>query len=162
MAQAIGDALARLEVNVRVSLAGTGPERTPIPTQIYAPASAVPGAPATYAATAPAPIVAPPPRLNATPASPTVAPYLATIALPPPDKIIAGDTLNIECEPEDAKVKPVVTVEPDGRIAIGVRYGRVNVAGKSLSEAEDIIREAMAKVMKDPQVQVTFGTRGRY
>jgi beta-lactamase regulating signal transducer with metallopeptidase domain/protein involved in polysaccharide export with SLBB domain len=162
-AQAIEDALRRLEVNVRVSLAGTSPERTPIPTQTYAPATALPGVPVTGSATGPVPITLPAPRMSATPTGPTVAPYPSAPAFQlPPDTIIPGDVLNIECEPSESRVKPVVTVEPDGRIALGVRYGRVNVGGKSLTEAEEIIRSAVAKLMEGPVVQVTFGKRGGY
>ena len=67
--------------------------------------------------------------------------------------------LNIESSPDGPKVKPVVTVEPDGRIALGLLYGRAQVGGKSLTEAEQIVQEIVAKVAKGPEVQITFGKR---
>lgn len=162
-AQAISDALGRLEVNVRVSYAGTGPDRTPIPTGSYAPAIPVYSTQIPQPSTM-APAVAPPSQRTqiVTSAVPTVSPYLQKLDQLPAGTITAGDVLNIECEPPESMIKPVVTVELDGRIALGVRYGRVNVGGKSLTEAEEIIRSAVAKLVEGPVVQVTFGKRGGY
>ncbi|MGD9720052.1 MAG: polysaccharide biosynthesis/export family protein [Pirellulales bacterium] len=76
--------------------------------------------------------------------------------------ILPGDVLNIDVEPPEADVsvrKPAV-VEQDGNVALGVRFGRVNVGGKTLAEAEDLIEKSIAEIYRDPQVQVTYAQQG--
>jgi protein involved in polysaccharide export with SLBB domain/biopolymer transport protein ExbD len=50
-------------------------------------------------------------------------------------------------------------VESDGELALGARFGRVNVLGKSLSEAEELISKKLMNDLKDPLVQVTYAGR---
>ena len=68
----------------------------------------------------------------------------------------AGDVLRVEAEPAEAKLDREATVEADGNLALGVRFGRVDVAGKTLTEAEKAIQAVVAETFRDPQVQVTF------
>ncbi len=71
-------------------------------------------------------------------------------------RIAPGDVLRLEAEPPEAELDRESTVEADGNLALGVRFGRVKVAGLTLSEAEKTIKAAVAQVYRDPSVQVTF------
>jgi beta-lactamase regulating signal transducer with metallopeptidase domain/protein involved in polysaccharide export with SLBB domain len=81
---------------------------------------------------------------------------------PQPRRIKPGDTFNIEVEgtPDDHPVKPVINVDADGRVALGAHYGKVNIQGKTLDEAEQTIREFLLKTLKNPQVQLTYRDTG--
>lgn len=50
-------------------------------------------------------------------------------------------------------------VEPSGQVALGPKYGRVQLNGLALTEAEDAIRKHLLKVLRDPLVQVTSAGR---
>lgn len=67
-----------------------------------------------------------------------------------------GDILKIDLAGGFPNGRTTATVEPDGRLALGAQFGRVNVAGKSLSEAEEIIQAKLRGILKDPQVQLTY------
>lgn len=84
----------------------------------------------------------------------------ASAAVPPfSGHLRAGDILKIDLAggfPTGTSGPTTATVEPDGNLALGVLYGHVNVAGKTLGEAASIIREHLLKYLMDPQVQVTY------
>ncbi len=77
-----------------------------------------------------------------------------------PARIKPREILDIELDggfPDENNKNPRrVVVEADGNVALGVQYGRVNVGGKTLLEAEAAIINKLAAVLKDPKVQVTF------
>ncbi len=94
------------------------------------------------------------------PFGPTVSPYVRAIqsdAAAREGKIQPGDLLSIELLPEEANklVKRLSVVEPDGKLALGVAFGRVKVAGKTLSEAELLVKAVVAMSYRDPSVQIT-------
>jgi RNA polymerase sigma factor (sigma-70 family) len=50
----------------------------------------------------------------------------------------------------------VFVVEPMGTVALGVAYGRVNIEGMSVIDAEQEIQSKLSKDWENPKVQVTF------
>ncbi len=46
--------------------------------------------------------------------------------------------------------------EPTGTVALGPAYGRVQVKGMTLEEAQKAIRKKLAEILTNPNVQVTF------
>jgi protein involved in polysaccharide export with SLBB domain/beta-lactamase regulating signal transducer with metallopeptidase domain len=98
------------------------------------------------------------------PAAPKIGSSPAIAERPQAGRIKRGDVLLIEAEdayiisgqPAGLNIPRRVMVESDGNIALGVQYGRVNVLGKTLIEAEEAIRPKYAESIKDPQVQVTY------
>src|SRR5262249_37461420 len=48
-------------------------------------------------------------------------------------------------------------VEPGGTIALGPSYGRANVTGMTLDEADRAVAKHLAEIIDHPQVQVTLG-----
>ncbi len=77
-----------------------------------------------------------------------------------PTRIKPREILNIEVDggyPDENNKNPRrVVVEADGNVALGVLYGRVNVGGKTLQEAEAAIEKQLAPILKSPKVQVTY------
>jgi hypothetical protein len=139
-------------------LAPTPGTPTAQPTPSTAPIIA---APVAVPAAQPTPATAPTARLAPQP-GPTVAPYINALQRPTPvpdnDGLIKpGDLLSIELAPEEANklVKRLSVVEPNGMLALGVTYGRVQVAGLSHYDAEQKVKEVVAKVYRDPVVQIT-------
>jgi polysaccharide export outer membrane protein len=83
----------------------------------------------------------------------------------PPYKVQPLDALYIQVT-NTLPEKPIsgaYGVEPDGRVNLGIDYGTVNVAGKTLEEAQTAIQEYLAKnILKNPRVQVSLAqSRGR-
>lgn len=67
-----------------------------------------------------------------------------------PDDLKPGDQLNVEVQIDggqfnSSSMDKTVTIEAGGTIALGARYGRVNVAGKSLEEIEKLVEMQIAK-----------------
>jgi hypothetical protein len=77
---------------------------------------------------------------------------------PRPNEIIQpGDRLMIRAvgvSPDDPIAQEYI-VEPSGAVALGPSYGRVQVGGLSLVEAERAIVEHLKQFFRTPQVQVT-------
>jgi protein involved in polysaccharide export with SLBB domain len=80
-----------------------------------------------------------------------------------PKRIVPGDILHLDIpdmaeELSGAGIRRdwVFVVEPDGNIALGAHYGRANVLGKTLIEAEEVIKKHLSKEFNDPLVQVTY------
>ncbi len=95
---------------------------------------------------------------TAIPTGPTVSPYVSIVQARP-ELIQPGDTLNFEWSPIEALLKQSAIVEPSGDVALGVRYGRVNLAGKTITEAEKMVETVIGKLYEDAHVQITFGAR---
>jgi protein involved in polysaccharide export with SLBB domain len=82
-------------------------------------------------------------------------------AVPPePYTIWPGDSLVIRAVGTiiDAPVDGVYVVEPEGTVALPPDYGRVNVKGMSLVEAEPAIVKHLGKVLRSPEVSVTLAS----
>jgi RNA polymerase sigma factor (sigma-70 family) len=60
----------------------------------------------------------------------------------------------------EAPIRDTYPVESMGTVALGPEYGRVKVAGLSVLEAEEAVRQHLAKSIEDPQVQVTMFEKG--
>ena len=56
----------------------------------------------------------------------------------------------------EAPVAGAFTVDPDGTISLGVQYGSVAVAGKTLDDARVAVEAVLAKVLKKPTVNVSL------
>jgi beta-lactamase regulating signal transducer with metallopeptidase domain/protein involved in polysaccharide export with SLBB domain len=55
----------------------------------------------------------------------------------------------------DAPVDGVYLVEPSGQVTLGPGYGRVDVKGLTIEEAENAIHKKLEETLKKPDVQVT-------
>jgi RNA polymerase sigma factor (sigma-70 family) len=67
-----------------------------------------------------------------------------------------GDRIQVQILTKDSSAELVFTVEPMGTVALGAEYGRADVKGKSIIDAEDVIRQLINQVTKDAKVQVTY------
>jgi beta-lactamase regulating signal transducer with metallopeptidase domain len=78
-----------------------------------------------------------------------------------PYHIAPGDVLAVSVIARGVISPPVISgdfvVEPSGSIALGPMYGRANVAGLPLEEAEKAIITHLQKQLRDPKVQITIG-----
>jgi protein involved in polysaccharide export with SLBB domain/beta-lactamase regulating signal transducer with metallopeptidase domain len=59
----------------------------------------------------------------------------------------------------DQPIDGLFLVEPDGQVALGPAYGRVNLKGLTVEEAELVIRKKLEEVLSKPDVQVTMAGR---
>jgi RNA polymerase sigma factor (sigma-70 family) len=69
------------------------------------------------------------------------------------DRIRPGDLLNIQVS--GVPINGVFRVEPGGKVALGPLYGRVDIKGLTLEEAEKAIRRCLTDDPKSLAVQVT-------
>jgi beta-lactamase regulating signal transducer with metallopeptidase domain/protein involved in polysaccharide export with SLBB domain len=81
-----------------------------------------------------------------------------------PYRIATGDVLAVSVinalanQPIDGDY----VVEPSGSLPLGPTYGRVNVAGMTLEDAEKAVTAHLGKILEDPELQITIGGwRGR-
>ncbi len=80
-------------------------------------------------------------------------------AVPPePYTILPGDSLVIRAVGTipDAPIDGIYTVEPAGTVDLGPAYGRVNVKGLSLVQAEPAITKQLQQILRQPEVSVTL------
>jgi protein involved in polysaccharide export with SLBB domain len=56
----------------------------------------------------------------------------------------------------DAPIKGVYQVEPTGKLPLGPAYGRVQVSGMAVEEAEAEVRKHLAKLVRESHVLVTW------
>jgi len=81
----------------------------------------------------------------------------------PPYKIKPLDVLFVQATNllPDRPLGGPVTVEPDGKVTLGLDYGTVRVAGMTIPEAQNAIVEHLSLKFKKPQVLVSlYQTRG--
>jgi RNA polymerase sigma factor (sigma-70 family) len=74
------------------------------------------------------------------------------------DRIRSGDRLRVQALNilPDQPIDGVFRVEPRGTVALGPAYGRIQVKGQTLEQAEATIRDHLAKLnLRDPFVSVT-------
>jgi polysaccharide export outer membrane protein len=63
--------------------------------------------------------------------------------------------------PPDAPVEGVFSIDPEGTVFLGSRYGAPQVAGLTVHDARAVIQEHLKKSLKDPVVEVSLAqTRG--
>ena len=83
----------------------------------------------------------------------------ATSLVPkPPYRVQPLDSLYIQAEPTlpDAPIRGVYGVEPEGTVNLGIAYGVVQVAGKTIEEAQELIQEQLLKVVKGTKALVSL------
>jgi RNA polymerase sigma factor (sigma-70 family) len=87
----------------------------------------------------------------------------APVAVRVDEPLKPGDTVRVEIANADidAPVKTDFVIESTGTVALGPQYGRINIEGKSVLDAERAIKEELSKTYKSPQVQVTRGTSAK-
>ena len=71
-----------------------------------------------------------------------------------PHKLRAGDIVQVRMAPmidDNPLGDGVLEVEDEGTLALGPIFGRVNVAGLSIAEAEDVVRAKLSQVVQDPR-----------
>jgi RNA polymerase sigma factor (sigma-70 family) len=78
-------------------------------------------------------------------------------APPEEDLINVGDRLCVKVSGTfpGAPIEGVRRVEPSGKIALGLEYGRVQIVGLTLEQAEEAIRNHLARMLKENKVLVT-------
>ena len=59
----------------------------------------------------------------------------------------------------DAPIDSMFSVEPMGTVALGPQYGRVEVKGLTILEAEQAIKRHLSSLIEEPLVQVTLTSR---
>jgi protein involved in polysaccharide export with SLBB domain len=76
----------------------------------------------------------------------------------PPHRIQPLDQLLIEASPAlpTDPIQAIYTVEPDGRVNLGLAYGSVAVAGMTLEEARDAIQKHLNLILKDVKANVAL------
>jgi polysaccharide export outer membrane protein len=75
----------------------------------------------------------------------------------PPYRIQGGDELQIITEPAEANLSARgFFVDPQGRIDLGPRFRKVQVAGLTTDEAEAAVQAAVAEVFREPDVSLTL------
>ena len=70
-------------------------------------------------------------------------------------ELVAGDTLNLHFEFTPELDQQAVPVQPDGFVSLK-NLGDVQLAGKTLPEARQMILQSYAKILRDPQITVTL------
>jgi RNA polymerase sigma factor (sigma-70 family) len=100
----------------------------------------------------------------AAPVPPAVAqpPVTVQLQLDVEENIAPGTLLEIRCAnalPE-APIDGLFMVERSGKVALGPLYGRCHVAGKTLEQAEEAIRDRLRDILQDPKVMVTLPIPG--
>ena len=76
----------------------------------------------------------------------------AAMTLKPGDEV----TVKVAGAFPEAPIQDLFPIEPEGTIALGPLYGRVAIAGKTVSEAETAVKEHLGKTLTDVAVQLTF------
>jgi polysaccharide export outer membrane protein len=76
----------------------------------------------------------------------------------PPYKLEALDVLLIQVTPTfpDAPINGTFSVNPEGTVELGLRYGAVQVAGKTLQEARDAMTRHLSEILTKPVVTVSL------
>lgn len=73
-------------------------------------------------------------------------------------KIAAGDAIQVAVDGDlpDRQIDGFYVVEAAGTIALGPTYGRAEVAGLTIGDAEKQLRTHLQTILKDPAVQITL------
>ncbi len=75
----------------------------------------------------------------------------------PPYRISPGELLEIRVAGtlRGEPIEGIHLVEPSGKVALGLSYGKTEIKGLTLQEAETAIEKHLKKVLRDPRVSVT-------
>jgi polysaccharide export outer membrane protein len=65
-------------------------------------------------------------------------------------------SIQVQGTPPDAPISGVFPIEPGGVVRLGYRYGAVNVAGMTVSDAEKAIGKYLRESLKEPNVSVSL------
>jgi protein involved in polysaccharide export with SLBB domain len=78
--------------------------------------------------------------------------------LPVPYIIGLGDTLRISAVGTipDQPIDDLYVVEPMGTVALSPVYGRVNVKGLSIEQAEKTVEDSLKKILREPTVSISL------
>lgn len=76
----------------------------------------------------------------------------------PPHKIEPFDGLLIQVRgvPDEAPIANAFSVDPEGKVDLGPNYGRVDVAGLTIDDAQEEIRSRLAQFYQDIEVSVSL------
>lgn len=117
----------------------------------WAQSTAVPPAVATnVSTTAPAPGAS-----NAPATTPATTPAAGFNDRSPRYELVPGDTLNLHFEFTPELDQQAVPVQPDGFVSLK-NLGDLQVSGKTLPEARQLIMQSYAKILREPQITVTL------
>jgi beta-lactamase regulating signal transducer with metallopeptidase domain/protein involved in polysaccharide export with SLBB domain len=97
-----------------------------------------------------------PPAEESAPAQPDK--RLGGAMMPPePEELVPGSLIKLRVigTAPDAPLQDVFLVEPEGTISLGPRYGRAQVVGLTVEEAEKAIATHLEKYLQEPVVQVS-------
>ena len=74
------------------------------------------------------------------------------------DRIRPGYIVFIQAEGvfANSAINSLYSVEPSGKVALGIAYGRVAIAGMTVEEAEVAVTAHLRKIAKDAAVQVSI------
>jgi serine/threonine protein kinase/protein involved in polysaccharide export with SLBB domain len=80
-------------------------------------------------------------------------------APPVEHRIAPGDILDIwGCGTiPDQPIHGPYLVEPDGQVALGPAYGRVNLKGQTFEAAEKTVTKQLIEILRQPEVSITLG-----
>jgi protein involved in polysaccharide export with SLBB domain len=70
-------------------------------------------------------------------------------------ELVPGDTLNLHFEFTPELDQQAAPVQPDGFISLK-NIGDIQIAGKTLPEARQLISQSYARILRDPQITVTL------
>ena len=78
-------------------------------------------------------------------------------------RIAPNDLIQIQTRGafQDAPIDGVFQIEPSGNVPLGPLYGRAQIAGLNLEEAQAAIEAHLSTMLQDPVVQITWPTIGR-
>jgi protein involved in polysaccharide export with SLBB domain len=80
-----------------------------------------------------------------------------------PYRLQPGDELYVDVQGAlpDAPIDGKFVVEDEGTLPLGATYGRAEVAGLTVLEAEKAVKEMLAKILTSAEVQVTLLSRAK-
>jgi polysaccharide biosynthesis/export protein len=71
-------------------------------------------------------------------------------------RVLDSLAIQVRGTPSDAPIEGVFPIQPGGTISLGSNYGVVNVAGKTVDEAQVALQEHLKSSLKEPVVSVTL------
>lgn len=80
------------------------------------------------------------------------------VVLKPPYRIAPGDLVEVQAIGTllDLPIAGTYLVEPSGKVALGPAYGRVELKGLTLEEADNAVEKHLRKVLANPEVSVSM------
>ncbi len=75
----------------------------------------------------------------------------------PPYRIQPLDALAVHVTGAPEPIRGLFSVDPDGTINLGIGFGSVQVADKTIAEAKDEVQKHLSKIVKMPTVELSLG-----